>query len=101
MLTKCFLISVKLNLLCLIHWKTATAWTKIKAECLKALSSWFSQISWNLYRYKSRLEDQIINEAIKLNKANTTQSKRIAIQNKTIIETLKSIYQTIFELQLT
>ena len=51
--------------------------------------------------YKSRLEDQMINVAIKLNKANITQSKRIAIQNKTIIETLKSIYQTIFELQLT
>ena len=67
------------------------------------LESFIKLIQSNIveFIYKSRLEDQVINVAIKLNKANITQSKRIAIQNKTIIETLKSIYQTIFELQLT
>ena len=67
------------------------------------LESFIKLIQSNIveFIYKSRLEDQMINVAIKLNKANITQSKRIAIQNKTIIETLKSIYQTIFELQLT
>ena len=67
------------------------------------LESFIKLIQSNIveFIYKSRSEDQMINVAIKLNKANITQSKRIAIQNKTIIETLKSIYQTIFELQLT
>ena len=63
------------------------------------LESFIKLIQSNIveFIYKSRLEDQMINAAIKLNKANITQSKRIAIQNKTIIETLKSIYQTILK----